>query len=51
MTVYGVIDSQMKTLIRLDLRDIEDIERVQATKPGQKPQLKITQFPSIKYPV
>ena len=28
MTVYAVIDSQLKTLIRLDLRDIEDIERV-----------------------
>ena len=51
MTVYAVIDSQLKTLIRLDLRDIEDMERVQTQKSGQRPQFKIIQCPSIKYPV
>lgn len=28
LTVYAVIDSQLKTLIRLDLRDIEEIEQL-----------------------
>ena len=28
LTVYAIIDSQLKTLIRLDLRDIEDFEKL-----------------------
>lgn len=60
LTVYAVIDSQLKTLIRLDLRDIEEIEHLitpfnhskGAQSPSsQKPQFKITQCPSIKFPV
>ena len=51
LTVYAIIDSQLKTLIRLDMRDIDEIERLDAAKSGQKPRFKITQCPSIKYPL
>ena len=50
-TVYAIIDSQLKTLIRLDLRDIEEVERQGHSKQGQKPQFKVTMCPSIKYPL
>ena len=34
LTVYAIIDSQLKTLIRLDMRDIDEIERLDAPKSG-----------------
>ena len=33
LTVYAIIDSQLKTLIRLDLRDIEEFERITPHMP------------------
>ena len=53
LTVYAIIDSQLKTLIRLDLRDIDDIERLDEGGKGsvEKPRFKISQCPSIKFPL
>jgi len=51
LTVFAVIDTQLKTLIRLDLRDVEEIVRLDPQKSGHKPRFRISQCPSIKFPL